>query len=216
MTLLPLFPLNTVLFPGVPLSLHIFEPRYKKMIDYCLEQDVAFGVVLIQRGKEALDSLAEPYEVGCTARITNTNQLTMGRKNLLTIGEERFKITSTDTSKEYLQAQVEFLPRLSAHLPVLEPGSKRLHKYMGAYIKLLVKAEMIQTQIYSLPDDPIELAYLSAHLLQISARHKQPLLEIDSAEELLEACVDSYRRELSLMKSLVNTSRSDRETGRLN
>ena len=172
MTLLPLFPLNSVLFPGVPLSLHIFEPRYQKMIDYCLEHDVAFGVVLIRKGKEALAPLAEPYEVGCTARITHTKQLTLGRKNLLTIGEERFKILSTDRSEEYLQARVEFLPRFTAHLPLLEPLSKRLHKYIAKYIKLLVKAEMIQAQIYSLPEDPIELAYLSAHLLQISPRYK--------------------------------------------
>jgi len=66
---LPLFPLNTVLYPGTPLYLHIFEPRYQRMINLCLNEHRPFGVVLIRHGQEALGPLAEPYRIGCTADI---------------------------------------------------------------------------------------------------------------------------------------------------
>ena len=71
---LPLFPLNTVLFPKMPITLHIFEERYKQMIQHCLSEQIPFGVVLIKQGVEVNGS-AEPYLVGCTARITHTHHL---------------------------------------------------------------------------------------------------------------------------------------------
>ena len=68
---LPLFPLNIVLFPGMPLSLHIFEDRYKLLIGKCLQERQPFGVVLIKKGIEALGPLAEPHHIGCTAFVSS-------------------------------------------------------------------------------------------------------------------------------------------------
>jgi len=93
---LPLFPLNSVLFPGLALHLHIFEERYKRMIEYCIAQDQSFGVVLIKRGMEALGPIAEPYSIGCSARIHNIQKLDQGKMNIIIIGEERFKILYID------------------------------------------------------------------------------------------------------------------------
>jgi Lon protease-like protein len=89
---LPLFPLNTVLFPGMPLPLRIFEERYKLMIRFCIENNQPFGVVLIRQGLEALGRLAEPYEIGCTARIIEVEPLAKGQMNISTLGEKRFRI----------------------------------------------------------------------------------------------------------------------------
>ena len=69
---LPLFPLNTVLFPGATLPLHIFEDRYKEMISQCIEEHRPFGVLLIRKGREAGD-LAEPFEIGTTAHIARVD-----------------------------------------------------------------------------------------------------------------------------------------------
>ena len=92
MNALPLFPLNTVLFPGMPLGLYIFEERYKLMMAQCLQEEQPFGVVLIAQGKEAMGPAAEPHPVGCTAVITEVQKLNDGRMNIVAVGQERFHI----------------------------------------------------------------------------------------------------------------------------
>ena len=103
---LPLFPLHTVLFPGMPLPLHIFESRYKQMIDYCLKENSTFGVSLIHRGSEAFGPLAEPHKIGCTARIIEVQPLDDGRLNIVTVGERRFRIHSLNFDMPYLLGKV--------------------------------------------------------------------------------------------------------------
>src|SRR5687768_16728850 len=107
---LPLFPLNTVLFPGMPLSLHIFEERYKEMITRCLQDNGPFGVVLIKEGIEALGPLAQPHTIGCTAQITQVQPLDEGRMNLIVIGQERFKLHSLDYALPYLAGDIAISP----------------------------------------------------------------------------------------------------------
>jgi Lon protease-like protein len=216
MEALAMFPLNSVLFPGVPISLHVFEPRYKKMIGLCLEKGLPFGVLLIRRGREAMGPLPEPYQVGCTARITNANRLSLGRINLTAIGEQRFRTVKIDNSGEYLQAEVEYIPAPAGDILTLEDQSGQLRTWVDQYMQLLTKIEMIQAPIYALPEDPIGLAYLAAHLLQISMQQKQSLLEITSGKTLIEQCLYYYRREMTLMKSLSNPPETDGLSDRLN
>lgn len=95
-----LFPLDVVLFPGVPLPLHIFEDRYKEMVGECLRGELAFGVVRAQR-----DGLAI---AGCTAVISRVlRQYDDGRIDILCEGRERFEIEQLDNSREFLQAEVD-------------------------------------------------------------------------------------------------------------
>ena len=102
MSLLPLFPLDLVLFPGTPLPLHIFEPRYREMISECLDQQRSFGVV---RAKE--DGVAE---IGCTAEIiTLAKKYPDGRMDIVTEGRERFEIMQVDQERSFLQAEVLYL-----------------------------------------------------------------------------------------------------------
>ncbi len=92
---IPLFPLNTVLFPGQVLPLHIFEERYRRMIGQCIEKSWPFGVTLIQEGEE-VGGLAKPFKVGTTARVTQVERLDDGRLNIISVGEMRFRIASLD------------------------------------------------------------------------------------------------------------------------
>ena len=90
---IPLFPLNVVLFPGGFLPLHIFEERYKLMIQRCLDDESEFGVVLIKSGLE-VGGNAEPHAVGTAARIVNVKKEEDGRMNIMVTGRERFRIDS--------------------------------------------------------------------------------------------------------------------------
>ena len=102
LSLLPLFPLDLVLFPGTPLPLHIFEPRYREMISECLDRKKSFGVV---RTKE--EGVAE---IGCTAEIiTVTKKYPDGRMDIMTEGRERFEVMQVSQERSFLQAEVLYL-----------------------------------------------------------------------------------------------------------
>ncbi len=131
---LPLFPLNTVLFPGMPISLHIFEPRYKLMVEECLQSSQPFGVVLIRDGVEALGPLAEPHMVGCTAQITQIERLEDGRLNIIAIGVDRFHIRSLSHDKPYLVGVVETFPLDHGDPESVETAGERLRPWVERYL----------------------------------------------------------------------------------
>jgi uncharacterized protein len=96
---LPLFSLNVVLFPHMPLPLHIFEPRYRQMLADCLEEGHSFGVVAIREGSET--GASTPYDVGTLAKIVRIDRLDDGRMNLLVMGASRFEIMRTSEDRPY-------------------------------------------------------------------------------------------------------------------
>ena len=102
---LPLFPLNTVLFPYAELYLHIFEERYKEMVNLCLKEDRTFGVVLIRSGSEV--GQAEPYLVGTAVKIVGAHSYEDGRMDIHVRGERRFRIRDIDEDQAYLVGRVE-------------------------------------------------------------------------------------------------------------
>src|SRR4051794_27122666 len=97
---IPLFPLNVVLFPGMPLPLHIFEPRYQEMIRHCLQGDLLFGVCLIRSGVE-VGGEAEPHSVGTTCETLSVTPLGEGRMSLATVGRDRFRILRLHHDQPY-------------------------------------------------------------------------------------------------------------------
>ena len=198
---LPLFPLNVVLFPGMPLDLHIFEPRYRRMIRECLEQKSPFGVALIRQGLEALGPLAVPFAVGCSARIVQVEQMEDGRMNLVVVGDERFRILSLDTSLPYLRGEVESYPLENPHPLTVLRGVAELHEQVNHYLRRLSAASKDDLDLseMELPDDAHGLLYLSAALLQIPLVEKQPLLESPHAGDLLDRLQRLYRREIALL-----------------
>ena len=206
---LPLFPLNTVLFPGMPLPLHIFEPRYIKMIGECIEQGAPFGVVLIKRGAEALGPAAEPHAVGCTARILRVERLPDGRMNIVAVGEDRFRILDLNHDEDYLTGDVEIYPLTEEDPKDLRVASNRLRPWLKRYLKMLIDAKFVQGEMSQLPTDPVELAYMAAFLLQTPPRQKQPLLEQDHLSDLLVDISAIYRREIALLNGLISTRQDE-------
>lgn len=199
---LPLFPLNTVLFPGTPLDLYIFEPRYRLMIKRCLEDKRPFGVVLIHQGQEADGPLAEPYADGCTARIIKVSQVNeQGHLNLTALGDERFHILSLSQDQAYLTGQVEGTPLESPLSLEVVQGARSINRKVLQYLRLLSQASKENFNLSELvmPDDSLSVLYLSAALLQIPPSEKQPLLAAETAGDLLTRLERIYRREIALL-----------------
>lgn len=197
---IPIFPLNTVLFPGIPLHLHIFEDRYKLMLHSCLNKNAVFGVVLIRKGQEAMGKLAEPYEIGCTARILQVDTLSDGRMNVLAQGGERFRILSLDYRLPYLVGQIERLP-----MPDLDPPDLgNLLPIVKEYIEMLsqIMPDDLDTTAINFPDDPMINLNLSASVLQLPDREKQDLLSVQDSHELYLQLLRLYKRELSVFNQL--------------
>lgn len=202
---LPLFPLNLVLFPGMPLNLHIFEDRYKQMINECQAKNAPFGVVLIRQGVEAGGKLAQPYDFGCTAQVTEIEPLEEGRFNLAGIGQDRFRIHSIKYDRPYLVGLVDdqpLMPGVPQDLPDLE---QNLRPLLERYIKIIAQGKDVSETLDRIPHDPMVVAYLAAVILQVPARQKQNFLEIGDCANLLAALTDAYRREVGIMRRILKT-----------
>jgi Lon protease-like protein len=177
---LPLFPLNTVLFPGQTLPLHIFEPRYRSMIQYCIENKSPFGVVL------ADEETGVPYRVGTLARITNVKRLSDGRMNIMCVGTERFKVSNIRLSEnEYFLGDVTKFP-LDKTIKLNKDTKRKAVKRLSTYLKLLAKVNDLSFKLEEYPRTTSELALFTAIVLQLPLEHKQELLMIPSVSDLIE------------------------------
>ncbi len=205
---IPLFPVNTVLFPGMPLNLHIFESRYKLMVNQLLNQEPVFGVVLIKRGLESLGPLAEPHEVGTIARIIQAKPLKDGSFNLTIVGEKRFRIQSISNKNPYLTAEIEDYPiEFKRPLDVYR-RIRHLRNQVQFYLQTINRLDDMQIDLEQilLPDDPFTLIFLAASLLQIPAHEKQPALAAQSAMEICQSVERLYRRENAVLRKLIPIS----------
>ncbi len=203
---LPLFPLNTVLFPRMALPLHIFEPRYREMIQRCIDDDIGFGVVLIKSGEEAGET-AEPYPVGTVARILEAKRLPDGQLNLVTMGVVRFRILQSYTDHPYLSGDIERWEDDMGDLKALPRVTRVAHQIYKEYVTDLMElsgAEPSSGQKLA-PDDPQILSYAIAVNLQVSNEEKQTLLEMDSVEARLRHEVTLLERERAYIKRLKST-----------
>jgi Lon protease-like protein len=178
-TALPLFPLNVVLFPGQALPLHIFEQRYRIMIQNCVDANEPFGVALSYEHDQ-------PVDIGTSARVTQLKRLQDGRMKIDTIGEERFKIVNLRQSEHgYLIGDVTFLPLLGTPQPAL---TAQLSKRVRRYIKLLSEFNGVQFRFDEFPDEPTELALFTAIALSdLPLDIKQDLLSQESLIDLMSA-----------------------------
>jgi uncharacterized protein len=126
---LRLFPLRTVLFPGMELDLQVFEERYRVLVAECIEASEPFGVALIREGPE-VGGDATPHPVGCTARIARLAPTRDGRLALKAVGERRFRITTLHHDQPYLSADVEYPVDEAGEVPTerLEEARHRLRQ----------------------------------------------------------------------------------------
>jgi Lon protease-like protein len=199
---LRLFPLNTVLFPGAPLNLHIFEPRYRQLIAECLNSKEAFGVVLIREGDEAGDPDVQPHSIGTTAEIADVTPLPSGRYYLSSNGGRRFRINEIVSRDPYLLCDVEFLDEAPSDPDAVERLTAEIASEFREYLSLIVEFSGTASDV-TIPDDPVRASYAIGEALQVADALKQQLLELGSAEERLDAELGFLRRLLPQLRSLL-------------
>ncbi len=204
---LPLFPLDTVLFPGMILPLHIFEERYKLMIKDCLLEEQPFGVVLIRPDQERF------YDIGTTAVIAGLSHLAEGRMNIVTIGSERFRLLAVREDRPYLVGHAE-------PWPLADDDGERTQRLVGPlralfrqYVVLLAQAQGHKIEVEEVPTDPQTLALLVAIALQLPMPQKQHLLAQATVAHLLRAEQAIMRREQLILNYIIQTQRDQEEGG---
>jgi Lon protease-like protein len=205
-TELPLFPLYTVLFPGVGQALTIFEDRYKQLLADCLRTNQRFGIVGIESGLE-VGGNAEPYRVGCLAQITEIDNVDEGREYQIQVaGLERIRILDLDRdSKPYLSARVVLWPDEADAAPTNEAAAEA-QTLFNDYVRALLREAGRESSAamgalpLKLPANPSVLSIVIGALVQVPIEEKQHLLEAPSAGARLEAEIRLLSRELSLLK----------------
>ena len=170
---IPLFPLHTVLFPGGPLPLRIFEARYLDMVSDCLKRDAPFGILLIREGSET--GPATTCEVGTLARITDWYQGSDGLLGITALGEARFRLVAADRGPDGLNTgEVETLPE-----PVPVPLPEDLRPLARMLESVLDDLGRLYEPLPRRYDDAAWVSYRFAEILPISPDEKQVCLETD-------------------------------------
>jgi Lon protease-like protein len=195
----PLFPLNVVLFPGMALPLHVFEPRYRQMVGECLADNAPFGVVLVR--PESLFGLEVPYTVGTLARIRDYERLPDSRYNLLTCGMHRFRIVQESRDRAYLRGLVCPLRDLDESPDVLAALAREAREAFVAYLSAVLTLVGSEARQISIPQDPGELSHTIAMCLTSEEAEKQKLLEMTSASERLQAEIALLRSETQVLSA---------------
>jgi Lon protease-like protein len=175
-SLLPLFPLDVVLFPGTPLPLHIFEPRYKEMIRECIAESKAFGVV------RAVDTGI--VEVGCTAEIvTVTKEHPDGRLDIITEGRRRFELVQLNQERSFLRAEVLFVEDEPAEAGSTSTSKDEAARAIQLHAEILKMAGASQDISAA---DGATLSYYLAGSLPLDLDFKQKLLVMRSEPERIQ------------------------------
>ena len=176
----PLFPLRTVLYPGGPLPLRIFESRYLDMISKCLKNDSPFGVLLIRSGSET--GPASTYDIGTLARITDWYQGSDGLLGITAVGEQRFRLLSSSRQADGLNTgQIEILGDVAG--PTLPDEYKPLAQILSGVLDDLGRLYESLDRNY---DDADWVGYRFAEILPITAEQKQSCLEAEDPVRRLE------------------------------
>ena len=172
--LLPLFPLPLVLFPGVPLPLHIFEPRYREMLADCLAGDRRFGIVFTP--EEDADGPARGA-VGCVAYIQKAQPLPDGRSNIIVVGEDRFMIGRLVTGERpYLLGEVVSYMDLDEPVEALQPFARQLRAVFERVGRAARTLADDRDPLPTLPTDPGALSFTIAALIDLDGPGRQRLL----------------------------------------
>ena len=197
---MPLFPLNTVLFPGASLPLQIFEERYKRLLQDCLDADERFGIVLIKSGDE-VGQPAIPHPIGTVAHITQVNEMRGDRFLIAVTGERRFKINTITRHRPYITADVSVLPDFDSE--EARPESESILRQLNEYLSLITGLQGGWTSEVRTSRDPAALSYFIAETLLIDLSEKQQLLEQPSTVSRLEAEADVLRRDIDQLRERV-------------
>jgi len=218
---IPLFPLNVVLFPGMMLPLHIFEERYKLMVQECLAGDRLFGVILAKNKRAQAPHVVELnpddiYTVGTTAHIRAVENLDDGRMNLITVGQDRFIVNSILPGKDdFLIGQVGPLVMPDNDQSRIESMAQKLRPLVKQYIEHLGNASGEDLSGTILPSDPEDLAFLAGAAMQGPLPDKQRLLASGSLIELVANATTILDREEQILSYMLKAYKAHQEVERL-
>jgi Lon protease-like protein len=208
---LPLFPLgHAVLFPGMPLALHVFEERYRELVRTLVEQDDGrprrFGVIAIRQGWEVgADAVRALHQVGCAAEVRRVSRYPDGRFDLVTIGVRRFRLAAVDDrARPYLVGKVEWLPPDAPDDAAARRLAVPVTELFGEYVAAAGALGQggAGEIIAELPADPSSLSHLVASTAVLSLDDRQALLETNSAAERLRAELRMLKRETTMVRRL--------------
>lgn len=188
---LPLFTLPLVLFPGVPLPLHIFEPRYRRMLSDIRVSNNFFGLSYFDSSSAETD-LPPVGHIGCVAEVTDTQSLPDGRSNILTVGVVRYRVEDyVERGDPYLVAQVSFFEDDEETAELLDESTRDV---AATFTRIARAVRIINDERASLPDisdtEPQRLSFLVAAAMESEAEVKQELLELRSTSERLRRLSD--------------------------
>src|SRR5487761_909766 len=204
---LPLFPLGTVLYPGLQLPLHIFEERYRELVRDLLAgpEPRQFGVAAIRKGRETgVDGVSALYEIGCTATVRQVREHEDGRFDLVTAGTQRFRLSSLDHSRPYLQGEVDLLAEDNRGDAAAEAAAAAVRRAFRDYLVVLATWGTGEAVIPELPDDPAALSYLVAASVIVDLPDRQALLAEPDALRRLEAERALLARETGMLRTFTS------------
>jgi Lon protease-like protein len=198
---LPLFPLGTVLFPGLVLPLHVFEERYRALVRHLVGlpdgTPKEFGVVAIRRGWEVEQQTALTlHDIGCSAQVRQVTEHPDGRFDLTTVGHRRFAIRSVEADREpYLLADVEWLDEPAGDGTEVDRLMPTVLDLFQRYLRLVRPAQLGE----QVPDDPMVLSHVVAATAALSLDERQALLAAPDTAARLRVERSLLRREVALL-----------------
>ncbi len=205
---LPLFPLNTVLFPGVVMPLHIFEGRYRSLVRDLIalppSRDREFGVVAIKLGYEVGERGVHTIQrVGCAALVTEVTANPDGTYELIVVGRRRFHVEDLDPSQDYLRAEVEWLGDPGGASPRdLASAAETARELYTTYRRAIQELRGSDVLDGEAPGDPIDLAYTLAATMVLSMAERQALLECPDVTSRLRLANTLLRSELRALRAI--------------
>jgi Lon protease-like protein len=201
---LPLFPLGTVLCPGLLLPLHVFEQRYRQLVRDLLAgpEPREFGVIAIRQGRETgADGVRALYEIGCVAALRRVREHSDGRFDLVTAGTQRFRLLSLDHSRPYLRGEVDLLPEETGGDAAAGGAAGVVQRAFRDYLVTLAGQGAGEVTLPELPDEPVALSYLVAASVVVDLPDRQALLAAPDALRRLEAERALLSRETAMLRT---------------
>lgn len=214
--MLPIFPLSTVLFPGMRLPLNIFEERYRRLVRDLEEgpEPRQFGVVAIRKGRETgadtIEGIESLHAVGCVAAVRRASERGDGGYDLQTVGTDRFRLLSLDRSRPYFRGEIERLPDQAGDPG--EPGQPvvpRVQAGFREYLNALADRGGGVITVADLPDEPLLLSYVVAAAMIIDLRDRQALLAAPDAVSRLKAERALLARETAMLRATTSRPAPD-------
>ena len=205
---LPLFPLGTVLYPGLVLPLHIFEDRYKQLVRDLLDREEPrrFGVIAIREGRETgIGGVSALHDVGCIATMRDVTDADDGQYDIVTVGTDRFRLQGLDDSQPYLTGEIEVLGEPTGDEAAAAVAAAAVQRGFRGYLNVLAERGSATINVPDLPDEPILLSYLVAASMIIDLNDRQGLLAQPDAVRRLSAERALLSRETAILREFGTT-----------